>query len=69
MQTEGAGSGKKGKDQVKNTIYVFDYDGLTVAHLGDLKQVPTKGEVDALGTVNVALVPVRGRRSECRQGG
>jgi L-ascorbate metabolism protein UlaG (beta-lactamase superfamily) len=60
VQTEGAGSGKKGKDQVKNTIYVFDYEGLTVAHLGDLKQVPTQGEVEALGTVNVALVPVGG---------
>jgi L-ascorbate metabolism protein UlaG (beta-lactamase superfamily) len=60
VQTDGAGSGKKAKDQVRNTLYVFDYDGLTVAHLGDLKQVPTQAEVEALGTVNVALVPVGG---------
>lgn len=60
VQTDGAGSGKKAKDQVRNTLYVFDYDGLTVAHLGDLKQVPTQTEIEALGTVNVALVPVGG---------
>jgi L-ascorbate metabolism protein UlaG (beta-lactamase superfamily) len=60
IQTDGAGSGKKAKDQVPNTLFVFDYDGLTVAHLGDLKQVPTQAEVEALGTVHVALVPVGG---------
>jgi len=41
-------------------LYVFDYDGLTVAHLGDLKQLPPQTEIEALGTVNVALVPVGG---------
>jgi L-ascorbate metabolism protein UlaG (beta-lactamase superfamily) len=60
VQTDGVGSGKKGRDQIRNTLYVFDYDGLTVAHLGDLRQVPTQTEVEALGTVNVALVPVGG---------
>ena len=53
-------SGKKAKDAVRNTLYVFDYDGITVAHLGDLKNVPSQAEVEALGTVNVALVPVGG---------
>ncbi len=60
IQTDGAGSGKKAMEQARNTLYVFDYDGLTVAHLGDLKQVPTQAEIEALGTVNVALVPVGG---------
>ena len=60
VQTDGTGSGKKAKDQIRNTLYVFDYEGLTVAHLGDLKQVPTQAEIEALGTVNVALVPVGG---------
>ncbi len=60
VQTDGASAGKKGKEQVRNTLYVFDYDGLTVAHLGDLRQVPTQTEIEALGTVNVALVPVGG---------
>lgn len=60
IQTDGVGSSKKAKEQARNTLFVFDYDGLTVAHLGDLKQVPTQAEIEALGTVNVALVPVGG---------
>jgi L-ascorbate metabolism protein UlaG (beta-lactamase superfamily) len=58
VQTDG--HGKKKDDETHNTLYVFDYDGITVAHLGDLKQVPTQTEVEALGSVNVALVPVGG---------
>jgi L-ascorbate metabolism protein UlaG (beta-lactamase superfamily) len=60
VQTDGTGSGKKAKTEIRNTLYVFDYDGLTVAHLGDLQQVPSQTEIEALGTVNVALVPVGG---------
>lgn len=55
--------GKKNKDKIRNTLYVFDYDGITVAHLGDLQEVPTQSEVEALGTVNVLLVPVGGGSS------
>jgi len=54
------GHGKKGDEELRNTLYVFDYDGITVAHLGDLKRVPSQTEVEALGAVNVALVPVGG---------
>ena len=67
VQTDGSGSGKKkskakenGTTPARNTIYVFDYDGITVAHLGDLKEVPTQSEIELLGTINVALVPVGG---------
>ncbi|NOY98937.1 MAG: MBL fold metallo-hydrolase [Chloroflexi bacterium] len=53
------GYGKKAKEeQPRNTLYVFDYNGITVAHLGDLNQVLSRAQVEALGTVNVALVPV-----------
>ena len=65
VQTDGSGSGKKrskkeNDESGRNTIYVFDYDGITVAHLGDLKEVPTQSEIESLGTINVALVPVGG---------
>lgn len=53
-------NGKKNTEKRRNVLYLFDFDGLTVAHLGDLSQVPTQAEVEALGTVNVALVPVGG---------
>jgi L-ascorbate metabolism protein UlaG (beta-lactamase superfamily) len=51
---------KKNADKPRNTLYVFDFDGINVAHLGDLRQVPTQSEVEQLGTVHVALVPVGG---------
>lgn len=57
------GRGKKDKEEPRNTLYVLDYNGLTVAHLGDLNKVPSQTEVEALGTVNVALVPVGGGSS------
>jgi len=43
-----------------NTLYVIDYEGFTVAHLGDLDHVPTQAQIEDLGTVDVALVPVGG---------
>jgi L-ascorbate metabolism protein UlaG (beta-lactamase superfamily) len=49
---------KKGAEKPRNTLFLFDYEGLTIAHLGDLSQVPSQAEIEALGTVNVALVPV-----------
>ena len=55
----GTGKGKKASQSV-NTLYVFDYDGLTVAHLGDLNQVPSQPQIEDLGAVNIALVPVGG---------
>ncbi|HSG41692.1 MAG TPA: MBL fold metallo-hydrolase [Anaerolineales bacterium] len=61
VTTKGSSAKKKDKDaSSKNTVYVFDYDGITVAHLGDLKQVPAQSEIELLGTINVALVPVGG---------
>jgi L-ascorbate metabolism protein UlaG (beta-lactamase superfamily) len=54
------GHSKKDDDELPNTLYVFDYDGITIAHLGDLRRVPSQTEVEALGAVNVALVPVGG---------
>ena len=56
VQTDG--NSKKAAELPRNILYVFDYDGLTIAHLGDLRQLPTQAEVEALGSVHVALVPV-----------
>ena len=61
VQTVGAG--KKSKEKTRNTLYVFDYDGITVAHMGDMQDTPTQSEVEALGTINVLLVPVGGGSS------
>ncbi len=59
VQTNGS---KRAKDELRNVLYVFDYDKVTVAHLGDLSQVPSQAQVERLGNVNIALVPVGGGR-------
>ena len=51
---------QRAKNGMRNTLFAFDYDGVTVAHLGDLQRMLTQTEMEALGTVNVALVPVGG---------
>jgi L-ascorbate metabolism protein UlaG (beta-lactamase superfamily) len=53
-------NGKKAANLSRNTLYVFDYEGLNVAHLGDLRQVPSQTEIEALGNVHILLVPVGG---------
>jgi L-ascorbate metabolism protein UlaG (beta-lactamase superfamily) len=52
--------GKRGALRGLNTIFTFDFDGLTVCHLGRLGHVPTQSQVEDLGTVNILLVPVGG---------
>ncbi len=49
---------KKSADAPRNTLYLFDFDGLNVCHLGDLDHVPTQTQIESLGAVHVALVPV-----------
>ncbi len=51
---------KNGKERGGNTVFVFDLDGLTICHLGDLGHVPTQPQAEAFGNVNVLLVPVGG---------
>jgi len=54
------GHTKKDVEEVRNTLYLFDFNGINVLHLGDLNRVPTQTEVEAFGPVHVALVPVGG---------
>ncbi len=51
---------KNGKERGANTVYIFDLDGLTICHLGDLGHVPTQPQAEAFGNVNVLLIPVGG---------
>lgn len=57
VQTNGK---KPNSGEVKNTLYLIDYNGLTIAHLGNMNHVPSQTEIEALGSVNIALVPVGG---------
>ena len=43
-----------------NTVYVIDYESASVCHLGDINTIPSQTQIEALGTVDVLLVPVGG---------
>ncbi len=47
----------------RNVLYLFDYDGLTVAHLGDMTKVPAQTQIEPLEQVHILLVPVGGGKS------
>ena len=47
----------------ENVLFMFDYNGLTVAHLGDMYKVPTQTQIESLEQVSVLLVPVGGGNS------
>lgn len=51
---------KKGESKPRNCLFVIDYTGITVVHLGMMDRVPTQTEVENLGTVNILLLPVGG---------
>lgn len=51
---------RNGKDRGKNTVYAFNIEGINVCHLGDLGHVPTQAQADAIGEVDILLVPVGG---------
>ena len=48
----------KKSNELRNTMYLIDYNGISVLHMGDMDRVPTQAEVEALGPVHIALVPV-----------
>jgi L-ascorbate metabolism protein UlaG (beta-lactamase superfamily) len=51
---------KKGDERGKNTAFLFEFDGFSVCHLGDLGHIPTQSQAEALSQVDVLLIPVGG---------
>ena len=51
---------RNGKDRGKNTAYAINIEGVNVAHLGDIGHVPTQAQADALGEIDILLLPVGG---------
>ena len=55
---------KVNNDEPRNVMYIFDYSGVLIAHLGNLNRVPNQSDVKSIaGDVQVALVPVGGGSS------
>lgn len=51
---------KRGAARGLNTVFIFEVGGLRIAHLGDLGHLPDDDELEAIGSVDVLLVPVGG---------
>jgi L-ascorbate metabolism protein UlaG (beta-lactamase superfamily) len=49
-----------GKDRGKNTVYAISVEGLNICHLGDIGHIPTQAQADAIGEVDILLLPVGG---------
>lgn len=50
----------QGFQRGKNTIFVLEFDGLKLAHLGDLGHLLSEEQLRSLGSIDVLLIPVGG---------
>jgi L-ascorbate metabolism protein UlaG (beta-lactamase superfamily) len=51
---------RSGSARGPNTVFLFEFEGLAVCHLGDLGHVPAQAQIEALSDVDVLLIPVGG---------
>lgn len=51
---------QKGAQRGKNAVFVFEVDGLSIVHLGDLGHTLSQEQVAAIGRTDVLMVPVGG---------
>jgi L-ascorbate metabolism protein UlaG (beta-lactamase superfamily) len=47
----------------RNTLFVYNFNGFIVAHMGDIATVPTQAQIEDLGDVHVLLLPIGGGNS------
>jgi L-ascorbate metabolism protein UlaG (beta-lactamase superfamily) len=51
---------RKGMERGKNSVFIFEMDGLHIVHLGDLGHLLSDDEIKAIGPVDVLMIPVGG---------
>jgi L-ascorbate metabolism protein UlaG (beta-lactamase superfamily) len=49
-----------GKKRGNNIVYVFTFEGVRFAHMGDLGHVPTDAQAAEIGRLDILMVPVGG---------
>jgi hypothetical protein len=49
---------KRGAEAGQNVVFSVNVNGVVVCHLGELGHTPTQTQVEAMGSVNVLLIPV-----------
>lgn len=52
---------ENGKKRGKNTVYIFDLEGMQICHLGAIGHVPTGEQLEQMTNVDVLLIPVGGQ--------
>jgi L-ascorbate metabolism protein UlaG (beta-lactamase superfamily) len=50
----------KGQTKGKNTVYLFEIDGVNICHLGDIGHIPTDEQLEQIGSIDILMVPVGG---------
>lgn len=51
---------KNGALRGKNIVHVLEYNGIKVAHFGDIGHILTEEQLQQIGNVDVAIVPIGG---------
>lgn len=51
---------KKGDERGKNTIFIFEVEGLRLVHLGDLGHELNEKTLELIGDVDILLIPIGG---------
>ena len=51
---------KNGALRGKNIVHVLEYNGIKVAHFGDIGHILTEEQIQQIGNVDVAIVPIGG---------
>ncbi|MCD6475604.1 MAG: MBL fold metallo-hydrolase [Anaerolineaceae bacterium] len=45
----------------RNTLFVYQFNDLTIAHMGGMTKLPNQKQIEKLGNINIALIPVGGQ--------
>jgi L-ascorbate metabolism protein UlaG (beta-lactamase superfamily) len=52
--------GVQGKSKGKNNVYLFEVDGVTICHVGDIGHLLTDAQLEEIGHIDILMVPVGG---------
>ena len=45
----------------RNTLFVYQFNDISIAHMGGLQTMPDHNQIEQLGNINIALIPISGR--------
>lgn len=51
---------KNGALRGENTVHIFEYKGIKLAHFGDIGHTLTSDQINEIGDIDIAIIPVGG---------